>query len=173
MFELLKRIRSFRHNEDGYLTIEFLIVASTFMTGFFWVFETGLIMTKQMMLDRAVDITVRELRLTTNDLYTHDYIRDKICANASVFPNCADKLLLELVRVDLSVGFTPAARCIDRSVDVIPVTEWSPGQENEVIYMRACMMVDTILPESVALFKGVTATGVPLVSDTAFVNEPS
>jgi len=172
MFEFLKKFRRFGHNEDGYSTVEFVIVASTFLMGFFWVFETGLIMTKQMMLDRAVDITVRELRLTTNDLYTHDYIRDKICANASVFPNCADNLLLELVKVDLSVGFTPASRCIDRSVDVIPVTEWTPGLENEVIYMRACVIVDTLLPEGIALFKGATSKGVPLVSDTAFVNEP-
>ena len=172
MFKLKNKFRQFRQNEDGYSTVEFLIVATTFLTGFFWVFETGLIMTKQMMLERAVDIVVRDLRLASSPAYTHDYIKEKICDEALVLKECSDNLLLELVEVDLDVGFDRTATCIDRANEVTPVTSWEPGQRSEVVYMRACVLVDPMMPQEVALFSGTTDTGIPLIADTAFVNEP-
>lgn len=172
MTSFLKLLRRFRRNEDGYSSVELVICATTFLTGFFWVFETGLIMTKQMMLDRAVDIVVRDLRLYNNPLYTHDYIKERVCEIASVFKDCEQNLNIELDTYDQAVGYTKTFSCYDKEHEVSPVTTWNPGQRSEIIYLRACIIIDPMMPHGIALFPNVQASGIPLVSDTAFVNEP-
>ncbi len=172
MTNWLQIMRRFRKDDEGSSTIEFIIVATTFLTGFFWVFESGLILTKKVMLERALDMTVRDLRLHSSPLYTHDYIKTKICERALVLDDCENNLLLELEVVDLSIGFTPNYTCVDKENDIVPVTTWEPGQRNEIVYMRACVVVFPMLTGAMALFKDSETTGVPLVADTAFVNEP-
>ncbi len=172
MRNLFKKLVNFRKDERGYSTAEFVIVAVTFLSGFFWVFETGLIMTKQMMLERAVDMTVRDLRLNSNPLYTHDYIKDQICDYALVLSDCSENLLLELEVVDLAAGFSQTPKCIDKENEITPVTTWEPGQRSEVVYMRACVIIDPLMPNGIALFPGTSESGIPLFADSAFVNEP-
>ena len=173
MKHLINILRRFRSDEGGYSTVEFVIVASTFLTGFFWIFETGLVLTKKIMLERAVDITVRELRLYSSPDHTHDYIKDKICEYALVLDDCSTNLLLELEVLDLNTGFSNSIACVDKEEDITPVTTWEVGQENEVIYMRACIIIYPILPTGLSMFLGTETSGLPLYSDTAFVNEPS
>ncbi len=167
-----KKLGRFRSDEGGYSTAEFTIVATTFLTGFFWVFETGFIMTKQMMLERALDITVRELRLSANPLFTHEYVKGKICETALVFKDCTTNLLLDMDVIDLSTGYSKEFSCYDKKNDIVPVTAWVPGQRQELVYVRACIIVDPLMPNGIALFPGTSETGVPLIADTAFVNEP-
>ena len=165
-------LRKFRSDEGGYSTIEFLIVAMTFLSGFFWVFETGFILTKKVMLERALDMTVRELRLFSSPAFTHDYIKTKICERALLLDDCEDNLLLELVVLDLDAGFSSSVSCVDKENDVTPVTTWRPGQRSEIVYMRACIVVFPMLNGGMAMFKDSATSGIPLFADTAFVNEP-
>lgn len=173
MTTFLSRLRRKTRSESGASTVEFTICATVFLTGFFWVFESGLIMTKKMMLERALDMTIRDLRLATSPDYTHDYLKAQICSHTSVFKNCEDNLLLELTPVNLDAGFTRTASCIDRENEVTPVTTWNQGEANEVVYVRACILVDPMMPEGIALFPGVTESGIPLFADSAYVNEPA
>lgn len=170
--KFFRNLRSFRADERGYSTAEFTIVATTFLTGFFWVFETGLIMTKQMMLERALDITVRELRLASSPTFTHDYIKTKICSLALVFRECDTNMLLEMETFEPSSGFTQDYKCYDKENEITPVTNWQPGLRSEIVYMRACIIIDPMMPNGIALFPGSSAAGVPLIASTAFVNEP-
>jgi hypothetical protein len=172
MTNLLQLMRRFRKDEGGSSTVEFIIVAATFLTGFFWVFESGLILTKKVMLERALDMTVRELRLHSSPLFTHDYIKTRICQEALLLDDCENNLLLELEVLDLSAGFSSSFSCVDKENDITPVTTWQPGQRNEIVYMRACVVVFPILTGAMSLFKDGATKGVPLVADTAFVNEP-
>ena len=172
MLKLLRKLRGFRKDEGGYSSAELVICATTFLTGFFWIFESGLIMTKQMMLERAVDITVRKLRLYNNPLYTHDYIKQEICSIALIFKDCETRLLLELDVVDPDTGYTKTFSCYDKENEVTPVTTWNPGLRQEIVYMRACIIVDPMMPNGIALFPNVSEEGIPLIADTAFVNEP-
>ncbi len=172
MTNLLQRLRLFRKNEEGYSSLEFVLVASTFLTGFFWIFEMGLLLTKEIMLERAVDMTVRELRLFSSPLFTHDYIKQKICDRALLLDDCDSSLLLELEVLDLNVGFTTPIACVDKENDITPVTTWEPGQRNEIVYMRACVVVFPMLSQAFAMFDDTAVTGIELFADTAFVNEP-
>jgi len=172
MTNWLKKMRGFRTDENGSSSLEFVLVASVFLTGFFWVFETGLILTKKIMLERAVDMTVRELRLFSSPAFTHDYIKNKICDRALLLDDCSNNLLLELEVLDLAAGFSSPISCVDKENDVTPVTTWQPGQRNEIIYMRACIVIYPKLTQAFAMFKDTATSGFNLYADTAFVNEP-
>lgn len=172
MIDWLKKWRRFRRDEGGYSSVELVVCATTFLTGFFWVFETGLIMTKQMMLERSLDIVVRDLRLYDSPTFTHDYMKERICDLSLILNDCETNLVLELDVYDQAAGYTKEFSCYDKEEEITPVTTWEPGLRQEIIYMRACIIIDPMMPNGVALFPNVQATGIPLVADTAFVNEP-
>ena len=179
MLNLLRKMKGFREDERGYSSVEFVIVATTFLTGFFWIFETGLIMTKQMMLERAIDMTVRDLRLystppTKLESETiYQWAKRATCENALVFKDCEENLHLEMDSFDPSAGYAKNYKCVDRAQnDLNPLGVFTPNQRSEIMYMRACIRVDPMMPNGIALFPGVNNEGVPLVADTAFMNEP-
>ena len=53
--------------EDGAATLEFALSVPVLITIFMASFESGLLMTRSIMLEQAVDITMRELRLVVPD----------------------------------------------------------------------------------------------------------
>jgi len=63
--QILAGLRDLRRKEDGNATIEFAILFPAFIMIFLSAFESGLLMTRQVLLDRAVDLTVRDIRLRT------------------------------------------------------------------------------------------------------------
>ena len=92
MIRFLRRIAGFRDREEGSATIEMVILFPVFMVLFVSSFELGTVMLRQTMLDRSVDMTVRELRLNlvefepdptltpTQQLNVfHDLLRKRIC----------------------------------------------------------------------------------------------
>ncbi|WGI21815.1 pilus assembly protein [Amylibacter sp. IMCC11727] len=179
MLKLRKKLKSFRSDEGGYSTAEFVIVATTFLTGFFWIFETGLIMTKQMMLERAIDMTVRDLRLYSipptqlETETTYQWAKRQTCENALVFKDCEENLHLEMDTFDPASGYAKNYKCVDREEnDLNPLGAFTPNQRSEIMYIRACIRVDPMMPNGIALFPGVNEEGIPLVADTAFMNEP-
>ena len=64
--------------------------------------ELGMINYRQIMLDRAMDMTVRDIRLGTGGDMQHDDIRDTICARSGFIKmaECNVSLKLEMVRLD-------------------------------------------------------------------------
>ena len=179
MLKLIKKLRSFRSDERGYSSVEFVIVATTFLTGFFWIFETGLIMTKQMMLERAIDMTVRDLRLYSSPPTKlsaetiYEWAKRQTCENALVFADCEENLHLEMDTFDPASGYAKTYKCVDRSVpDLTPLGVFTPNQRSEIMYIRACIRIDPMMPNGIAMFPGVDDKGIPLVADTAFMNEP-
>ncbi|MCP5071792.1 MAG: hypothetical protein GY947_00670 [Rhodobacteraceae bacterium] len=172
MCKWFPKILRFGRDERGYSSVEFVIVATTFLTGFFWVFETGLIMTKKMMLERAMDMTVREMRLGT--LTETAEIKDRICDLALVFKDCDDTLLLQSAIFDPDIGFDQTAVCIDREdPDAEVGTDPNYGLASETVHLRACVIIDPLMPYGIALFPGASAKGIPLYADAAFANEPT
>lgn len=179
MLNLRPKLNRFCSDENGYSTAEFVIVATTFLTAFFWTFETGLIMTKQMMLERSLDMTVRDFRLhsvppsklASETMY--EWAKRKTCENALVFKDCEANLHLEMDAFDPATGYAKDYKCVDREEnDLNPLGAFAPNQRSEVMYIRACIRIDPMMPNGIALFPGVNDEGIPLVADTAFVNEP-
>lgn len=167
---------SFWKKQDGSSTVEFVLIFPAIITLVFGVIESGWLMTRYMMLDRGLDITMRELRLGLMANPSADTIRDKICENARILPNCKTELVIELVKRE---NFDPTANCFPRQeVDPKPVINvdpntFDPGQE---VFVRACSLVDPMLPglEFGLLLPKDSQTGAHhMISYSAYMNEPA
>jgi len=162
--------------EDGNATIEFVLLFPAFMTFFLMSFETGMVLIRGVMLDRATDIAMRELRLGTLSPMTKDGLKAEICRNSVLIPNCSQSLLVELRPVSTTTWNLPSgsATCVDRTAKVQPVLDFVAGSSNELMMVRACAVFDPFFPTTglAAPVKLDQSGAYALVSTSAFVNEP-
>lgn len=168
--------RRFWRDERATATMEFVIVFPIIIILFIAVFETAMILTRQVMLERALDGAVRVLRLTADLTTTHTEIAENICANTLVIPNCNEIIVLDIREVDQLDYVVPDVNtlCIDRDGMVRPANTFNPGQENQLMLIRVCAVVDRLLPFSgfgLNLTRDNTG-GVHMTSASVFVNEP-
>ncbi len=169
----LRRIRA----EDGAVTADFLYAFPPIILMLLASIEAGMVMTRAVMLERAVDMSVRELRLGLRPNPTHDQLKADICARLTLLlPHCTDVLLLELRPVSTTSWnvFTSAPTCVDRTAPVQPLTSFVPGESNEMMLVRACVVFDPYFPTT-GLAAGMVldaSGGYQLVAMSAFVNEP-
>lgn len=178
---LLSQMRRFGQavrREDGTATAEFVIVFPVLMMILFQALEAGWIEVRQTMLDRALDLTVRELRLGHFTNPTNATLRQAICdQTAGVISNCTADMLVELTPVDTTTWTMPSpqATCVDRSAKIQPVTTVLQGASDQMMIVRACVIVDLLFPTT-GLGLDLPQDGqggIQLVSSSAFVNEPS
>ena len=76
--------------------MEFVITFPIIMILFIAVFETSMIMTRQVMMERTLDQAVRILRLANGLTITAADIRTAICTNTSLLPDCENLLVIDL-----------------------------------------------------------------------------
>ena len=103
--------------EDGTATIEFVILFPALMTLFLSSFEVSVLLLRSVMLDKALDTTVRELRLGWVADPTAAGLRKQLCDRTPIIPDCMNSMLIELQPVSKS-SWTPLpkqATCNDRS----------------------------------------------------------
>ncbi len=176
-FHLRKALRRFRRREDGHATLEFAIVFPSMLFLLLSGVELGMISLQHAMLERAMDQTVRDIRLSTGAAPQHDEIKDLLCERTGYVANCSDSMLLEMVQVDPRAwsAISQNATCVDKSEDVQPKTTFkNDAKDNELMILRACAKVDPVFP--------TTWLGANLVKDgagqfaltamSAFVQEP-
>ncbi len=173
---MFRKLRQFRQREDGSFAVEFVILFPLLMLILFTTIELGLIQVRGSMLERSLDLTVRDLRLGTGTGMQHDDIRDRICERTGFIDNCALDLRLEMVQVDPFdwTDIDPIPDCINSVEDVNPVRAFENGQSNELMFIRACYKFDPMFPHwglGEALAKD-TDGRVKLHAASAFVQEP-
>lgn len=166
----------FRRSEDGGATIEFSIVFPALMFFMLSGIELGMVSLNHVMLERAMDITVRDIRLGTGTAPQHDEIKDLICERAGFISNCSENLRLEMVQVDPRdwTNISTDADCTDQSEEVSPVRSFVNGLENELMILRACAKFKPFFPTT-GLGDSLIKDGAgqySLVSMSAFVQEP-
>ncbi len=176
MMRGLSFISRFWRREEANATVEFVIVFPMVLLVFIAAFETAMLLTRQVMLERALDGAVRYLRLTSGLSVTYDDIRTNICENTPVLPDCENALLLDVRPIDQVTYALPDYQllCVDRSGTVTPANTFNPGVENQLMLVRACAAVDRILPISgLGLDLTRDETGaIHLLAANIFVNEP-
>ena len=176
---MFRKFRKLKHDEDGAVTAEFVILFPLLFMIVVSVFEAGLLMTRYMMLDRGVDMAMREMRLGINPGADHDSIRDRICNFADILPDCTTTLIVELVKQsDAPVGYPwDNPNCYDRTETVLPVlnVDPDPDQAAEIMYVRVCALVDPIMPGlEFGLMLPKDETGAhQMIAFGAFINEPT
>lgn len=177
MTRLLRRALTAFRREDGAASMEFVLVIPLLMAVFMASFESGLLMVRAIMLEQAVDITMRELRLGHYPLVTHATLKAEICSRTVIFPNCEAQIMIEMKRVSTATWVLPTnpVTCVDRDEVIQPVTALQIGQENDIMVVRVCITQDAMFPGTgIALNMHLDAQGgYGLVTTTAFVIEPS
>lgn len=171
-------IRRFRKDTNATVTVEFAILMPLFFMLLTSTVELGMVVLRQSQLERALDIAVRDIRLTTGAAPQHDTVRDQICEISGFIDNCSTSLRLELVQLDpfAWAGVSEQPDCISKPEDIQPVRGFSnDGASNDLMLIRACMRFKPLF--SSWGFGEDLATADPeglvsLVAVSAFVQEP-
>ncbi len=171
-------MKRFWRDEGGTATLEMVIMFPLMMLLFMAAFETAAILTRQIMLERTLDMSVRVLRLAQGVVTDADAVRDTMCANTSLLPNCETLLTIDLQVIDDT--FTMPSNnqiCAGRGNDIVisPDNEFNQGGNNEFVLIRTCLVVDRILPFSGFGLNLATdeSGGMHMMASSIFVNEPS
>lgn len=177
MHRLIHATRRFARASDGTATMEFVILFPVIMILFIGSFETSMIMTRQVMLERTLDQAVRVLRLAQGVAVTADDIRTTICTNTDMLPDCMALLSVDLQQIDRATYDLPqdTALCIHRNdTSFVPNTGFTVGADNEIMLVRVCMIVDRVLPFSGFGLNLVRddSGGLHMLAAAVFVNEP-
>ena len=176
LFRLRRLLGSLRRSEEGSSTVEFVIVFPVVVSLVLMAVEMGVYMTRSLMLDRAIDVSMRSLRLGDLTPMTHDGLKQSICTNSLIIPNCSESLSVELVPLDL-INEDPKDRsfiCRDKADDVEPVLEFQAGATNQLMLVSACATFIPFFPTTglAASIKLNGAGEYAMVATSAYVNEP-
>lgn len=174
----------FWRDETGVATIEFVIVFPVFFGFFLMTVESGLIALRHVMLERGVDVTVREVRLGAMPNPTRALLRERVCEVAGVIPDCESLIEIEMTEMSPTVqsdwdNYDPRAECVDRGNLGASSAVVDTVGNNSLMLIRACVRIDPFLPTSV-LGKTIirendtseAGGAYSLVSMAAFVIEP-
>ena len=172
---LMYRLRRFAKSETGSMVVPFALWMPVFLGLILASIEIGTVTIRATALERALDETVRDIRLGQAGDQTA--IKQSICDKAAVLPNCADRLHLEMVRLDMHnwEGVPNRADCVDTSEAFTPNRRFDNAGGGELMFLRACFKYRPItpagnlsanLPEDAEGYTAITAA-------SAFVTEPS
>lgn len=177
MTRLGRILRRFRRDERGGSVVEFTIYFPFLFAMFVASADLGIVLLRQVMLERSVDLVMRDVRLGRMTGVTHANLRAAICARTAMLPNCEEALLIEMRPVSTAnwIGLANSRTCIDRAEEVEPLTTFVGGISNQLMMVRVCGRFDPFFPQ--------TGFGLNLPSDgeggyaltaaSAFVMEPT
>jgi Flp pilus assembly protein TadG len=170
-------LRQGLRGEDGTASMEFVIVVPVILSIFMSSFECGLLMTREILLEEAVDMTMREVRLGHFPNITNVVLKQEICDRTLIFPNCESNIKVQLDRIDTTSWAVPTTTvpCVNNNTPAEPVTKPNTGQENDMMLVRVCVSLPAMFPGmGLALSMTTDSLGnYALEAASAFVVEPS
>jgi Flp pilus assembly protein TadG len=176
MINIRKFFCQFLRDERATATIEFVIVFPIVIILFIAVFETSMILTRQVLLEKSLDSAVRILRLTSDLTTTDAEVRTNICANTMILHDCEALLVVDLRMINTVNYDLPDSEslCVNRATSFTPATQFQQGGSNDLMLVRVCAVVDRILPFSGF---GLNMTrddsgGMHMMASSIFVVEP-
>lgn len=163
--------------EAGGATVEFVLLLPVFIAMFMMSFEAALILTRSVMLERAVDLAVRDLRLDPGSVITASRLQNDVCERSRILPDCRDNLLIELTTVSQTSWAlpVPSRPCIYGTPTVTPSVNYDGNRAEQLVLLRACYSVAPTFPTSL-LGSRTIADGsgqARLLATSAFVVEPA
>ena len=174
--KVAKFFRRFRRDEDGQMMIEFALAIPLVFTLFLTSVELGIYSVRQMFLDRALDLAVRDVRLNTGANYSHSDLKLMICNYSGFLEECESALKLELNPINPRSfsGFESPEDCADISQPVTPSRTFVHGNEHELMLVQACYLFEPVFPTTglgYALAKDGSGRS-KMISLSGFVQEP-
>ncbi|MEM8595547.1 MAG: TadE/TadG family type IV pilus assembly protein [Pseudomonadota bacterium] len=173
----------FLRDNRGSASIEFVVLFPLLFAILMAFLEMGWLMTKHMMLDRGLDVTMRQIRIASAPVTNYEAIRTAICANAFIFSDCEEELKIQLVPVDdVTPAILSSADCYDRGLDAAAnaATDYAAGGggRDQIMFVRVCVLVNPILPGvgygyRISHNDAGETVGYSMISYSAFMNEPA
>lgn len=171
---MIRRIRRLFRKEDGAVTTEFAIAFPFFMWILFMFVEVGVYTMRMAMLKRGLSMTTRDVRIGDPAVLNLDSFKDAVCNNAFFLADCRDSLVIEMTRIEN--GDFDQFTCVNRADETLtPATTFNPGQPDEIILVRACVLVKPVFPGAgIGADLSRTLNGeYALTATSAFMNEPN
>ena len=169
-------LRRFKQDETGTASLEFVLVAPFFLGIMIFSIEMGFVTMRATFLERGLDMAVREVRLGTSTAPQHDDIKQIICDNSVIINDCENNLRLEMRSADIRNfnALDSEADCTDQAEPAKPLRAFVPGQQNELMLLRACLKFRPLFPAGMLGSKLISDSGgqASLIATTAFVQEP-
>ena len=165
-------------DESGTSTVEFVIVFPLLMAIFFAAYESGYMMLRTVMLERSVDLAVRDLRIGTPAPPELDEFREEVCDNTFFISDCTEVLRVQLEPVNMTtwgpLDGEPDCRDIDNADQ--GDEDYTVGGNNELMMVRVCALFRPMFPTTGLGLRMQYQEGsseYAIVVTTAYVNEPS
>ncbi len=163
--------------EKGTASVEFVMAVPVILTIFMASFETGFFMLRSVMLEQALDMTMREVRLGHVVGINKDVLKHEICSRILMFTNCESDMMVEMVRVNTDSWALPTdvTTCVDRDDPGNASVTFEIGQQNDMMMVRACIIQDALFPSTgLALEMPLDPNGgYSLYAKSAYVVEPT
>lgn len=167
--------RRIRKDDSGVVSMEFVLWAPLFFIVFIASVEAGFLLVKKVMIERGVDVAVRDIRL--GKVTDRDIIKQTICDRTLLVKDCMNVLTLEMRAINTTTWepLNNITTCVDRGKPN-PAVDYLPGAANELMLVRACAVVDPVFPSSWLALKlpkdRGNQGGYWIIASSAFVNEP-
>lgn len=182
----MTRLRTFLADERGTAAIEFVFIIPIVMMIFMASFESSLFMARHVMLERSVDIVVRDIRLGKLDDLNPAQLKELICEESALVNTvaaCVNSMRIWMQPIDTAnfAMIAPPRSCIDRGQPINTniennAAEFRFGTDNEIMLMRVCLKEDPMFPTTIVgaglIADGENDGGYALVTTSVFVNEP-
>lgn len=143
-------LRSLRKKEDGVASVQFVVLASLILMLFTFAFDFSMAMTRSAMLERAMGVETRNLRIGARAADDYDGIRKGICDAARLIPNCLERVKLEVKAMTMSKWEAPneTRDCQNlQKLDVEdPAARFDAAQSNQIVLLRACVVFKAVSP---------------------------
>lgn len=169
----------FRRNQDGNATIEFVLLFPVLMALFMTGFESGYYLVRGVMLERAVDVATRDVRLGNGKAPAYAALKKRVCEEAVIIPQCMKMVQVEIRPIKAKPGgvneMSKGSRCVDAdATNHINGTIYATGSGNQMMIVRVCALADPLFPTT-GIGAGLDSDGkghYAIIARSGFVNEP-
>lgn len=179
---LLRPRRLFRRllrREDGNASIEFVMFVPVVLTVFMASVEAGWFTMRSVMLERGLDLVMRDFRLGRLAPVDHDEVRDLICDASPFLPNCTAELKVWIEPINAATWTMPPlpSYCGDGNGSLTKQDTGNvvSGGSNEIVLVHVCTLAQPFFPTTgIGLqLRADSVTGdYQITAATVAVNEP-
>lgn len=172
-----RHFKRFKTDEDGNATIEFVILFPWFIFILLMSIEAGLSSTRNAMLERSLEQTVRAIRINTASPPTYEQVKKMICDGAAIFDKCGTRLQLEMVEIDprAALNIPTSVSCNDKADIIKPTRGYASVGDNKLMMLRACILTKQFfVVNGIGLdMPRIDGGYYGLVATTVFASEPT
>lgn len=176
---LFRPLRRLWRDEAGNATIEFVFAVPLVLFIFMGSIESGFYMIREVMMERGLDLVMRDFRLGRLASLDQDGLRDLVCDATPILGDCGNRLKVWIGPIDTSTWqpATQAAYCGDGNGTLTPQTAGNVvhSTQNEIVFVRVCTIEQPIFPSTgigLRLRADSQTGGYQIAVATVAVNEP-